>query len=174
MTHCTRAITVPEESLESAGSQGRWRHSNPKKAMKLNVSKIILPIVCLMFGAACAGKAADAKVDPTGTWKWSFTGQNGQTRETTLKLKLEGEKLTGTISGRNGDTAIENATLKDGNISFQVTREFNGNKFTQKYNGAISGDSIKGKLEFERDGQSQSRDWEARRETAKAKDADSK
>lgn len=127
-----------------------------------------------MFVVTSAGRAADAKVDPTGTWKWSFTGQNGQTRETTLKLKQEGEKLTGTISGRNGDVAIESATLKDDTISFQVTREFNGNKFTQKYSGKIAGDTIKGKIESERDGQSQSRDWDAKRESAKAKDSDAK
>ena len=103
-------------------------------------------------------------MDPTGTWKWSFTGQNGQTRETTLKLKLEGDKLTGTVSGRNGDTAIENAKIKGEEISFSVTREFNGNKMTSKYNGKLSGDSIKGKAETDRNGETQSRDWEAKRD----------
>jgi len=29
-----------------------------------------------------------------------------------------------------------------------VTREFNGNKVTSKYTGKLSGDSIKGKMEF--------------------------
>ena len=48
-----------------------------------------------------------------------------------------------------------------------MTREFNGNKFTAKYNGKISGDSIKGKIETERNGQSNSRDWEAKREAEK-------
>ena len=88
-----------------------------------------------------------------------------------LKLKVEGEKLSGTISGRGGETAIAEAKLKGDEISFQVTREFQGNKMTQKYNGKISGDSIKGKMEFERDGQPQSRDWEAKREAEKGKEA---
>jgi hypothetical protein len=35
---------------------------------------------------------------------------------------------------------------------------------TIKYNGKLSGDSIKGKTESERDGQPRSRDWEAKRE----------
>ncbi len=34
--------------------------------------------------------ADDKKVDPTGTWTWTVTTQNGDSRETTLKLKLEG------------------------------------------------------------------------------------
>ena len=119
--------------------------------------------------------ADDKKVDPSGTWKWSATGrQNGQTRETTLKLKVDGEKLTGTISGRGSETAIAEAKLKGEEISFEVTREFNGNKVTTKYNGKINGDSIKGKMEFERNGQPQSRDWEAKRETTKAKDPNTK
>ena len=120
--------------------------------------------VCLLLTLAATANAEDKKVDPTGTWKWSFTGQNGQTRETTLKLKLEGDKLTGTVSGRNGDTAIENAKIKGEEISFSVTREFNGNKMTSKYNGKLSGDSIKGKAETDRNGETQSRDWEAKRD----------
>ena len=130
--------------------------------------------MCLILALGVLARAEDKKTDPTGTWKWSFTTANGQTREATLKLKLDGEKLTGTISGRGGETAIAEAKLKGEDISFQVTREFNGNKVTTKYNGKISGDSIKGKMEFERDGQAQSRDWEAKRESAKAKDSDAK
>lgn len=122
---------------------------------------------CFMLLATLLVSADDKKVNPVGTWKWSFTGQNGQTRETTLKLKMEGDKLTGSISGRQQDTPVEDAKLKDDEISFKVTREFNGNKFTSKYTGKISGDSIKGKIEMERDGQPVSRDWEAKREAAK-------
>jgi len=118
----------------------------------------------LTLTAGISAQAQDKKADPTGTWKWSFTGQNGQTRETTLKLKLEGDKLTGTISGRGEDTAIEDAKITGDEVSFKVTREFNGNKRTMKYHGKLSGNSIKGKTESERDGQPQSRDWEAKRE----------
>jgi hypothetical protein len=111
-----------------------------------------------------AGTALAAD-NPTGTWKWTTMGQGGQARETTLKLKLEGDKLTGSVAGRQGgqDTAIEDATFKDGEISFKITRERNGQKFTTKYSGKLSGDTIKGKSESERGGQTQSRDWEAKR-----------
>lgn len=102
--------------------------------------------------------------DPTGTWKWTASF-GGQEREQTLKLKLEGDKLTGSMLGRdNQETAIENATFKDGKVSFSVTREFNGQKRTTKYNGALSGDTITGKSERERDGQVQSTDWVAKRQ----------
>lgn len=120
---------------------------------------------CVLILSAFTTAADDKKADPTGTWKWSFTGQNGQTRETTLKLKLDGDKLTGTVSGRGGETAIQEAKLKGEDISFQVTREnANGDKFITKYNGKLSGSTIKGKAESERNGQAQSRDWEAKKD----------
>jgi hypothetical protein len=34
----------------------------------------------------------------------------------------------------------------------------------QKYSGKVEGDEIKGKIEFDRQGQTQSRDWVAKRE----------
>lgn len=102
--------------------------------------------------------------DPTGTWKWSVTFNN-QTRDATLKLKLEGDKLTGTMLGRNNqEIAIENASYKDGEVAFTVTRERNGQKFISNYKGKVNGDTIKGTMEFERNGEKQSRDWEAKRE----------
>ena len=124
----------------------------------------------LVLGLAVLGlvsqvQAAD-KPDPTGTWKWSVKF-NDQTRDMTLKLKLEGDKLTGSMPGRNNtETNIENGTFKDGEVKFSVTRERNNQKFTTKYSGKLEGDTIKGKSESERDGQTQSRDWEAKREKA--------
>ena len=56
-------------------------------------------------------------------------------------------------------------------ISFTITREFNGNTFVAKYSGAVSGDTLKGNIEFERNGETRSRDWEARRQPAKADQA---
>ena len=132
--------------------------------------KRFTPVGLVLVFVALAGltQAADdkAKPDPTGTWKWSTTFNN-QTRETTLKLKLEGDKLTGVILGRdNQETKIDDAALKDDTVSFSATRERNGQKFTTKYQGKLDGDTIKGTAESERDGQIRKRDWEAKREKA--------
>jgi hypothetical protein len=115
----------------------------------------------------------DKKADPTGTWKWE-TEFNGQKRETVLKLKLEGDKLTGTISGGRGgkggggdakpmETKIEDGKFKDGEVTFTVTREFNNMKFVTKYKAKIDGDTIKGESESERDGKTQKREFEGKR-----------
>lgn len=68
------------------------------------------------------------------------------------------------MPGRDGkENPIEAASYKDGDISFQVTRMRGEQKIVMKYSGKLSGDTIKGKIEFERGGQAQSRDWEAKR-----------
>jgi len=117
---------------------------------------------------------AQAATDPTGTWSWTTPGRNGgPDRKTTLKLKLDGEKVTGTISspGRNNaaatDTDIKDGKMTGDEISFSVTREFNGNSMTTKYSGKVTADTIKGKIESERNGQTNSRDWEAKKDTEK-------
>jgi hypothetical protein len=116
-------------------------------------------------GLVPEAKAADATA--TGTWKWEFKRQNGDTIDVTLKLKQDGEKLTGTISGpNNSETEIMDGMVKDGEVTFKVVREFNGNTVTTTYKGKLEKDTIKGTSERERDGQKQSRDWEAKREAA--------
>ena len=126
-------------------------------------------VVAIVALVSFVGMArADDKANPTGTWKWTVMGQNNQNRDVTLKLNLDGGKLTGAMVGRNNqDTPIEDASFKDGTVSFKVTRERNGQKFVTKYEGKLDGDTIKGKSTFERDGNTMSRDWEAKR----AKDA---
>ncbi len=123
---------------------------------------VVTTLVVAFAGLAGVARAED-KPNPTGTWKWTVTVRN-QKRETTLKLKLEGDKLTGAIVGRdNKDIPIEEAKYKDGEVSFKVTRERNGQKSTTSYEGKLDGDTIKGKAKFDRNGQPQSRDWEAKR-----------
>jgi len=120
-----------------------------------------------MFALALVGFAlpAIAAENANGTWKLS-TSVGGQTREATLKLKQEGDKLTGTYAGgqSNTESAIEDGTIKDNTISFKVTREFNGQKRTTKYTGTIKEDTITGKSERERDGQVQSSEFTAKRQ----------
>ena len=131
----------------------------------------LLACAALAFGAQAF--AADAKNDPTGTWTWTTPGRNGgEERTTTLKLKAEGEKLTGKLSspgrqGRANEVDITDGKIKGDEITFTVVREFNDNKVTTKYVGKVAGDTIKGKTETERDGTPRSRDWEAKRTAEK-------
>lgn len=125
--------------------------------------RTLLAIGLVGLLAGFAG-AADKKNDPTGTWKWE-TERNGMKRATTLKLKLDGDKLTGSIPGRqNVETKIEDGTFKDGEVSFTVTREMNGNKIVTKYKGKVDGDTMK--LTIEREGGQGKQEVEAKKEKA--------
>ena len=130
-------------------------------------------IAVLTLGALATFAAEDKKADPSGTWTWSTPGRDGgEARKSTMKLKVEGDKVTGTIGtpARDGEvreTPITNGKVKGDEISFDVTREFQGNKFTAKYSGKVHGDTITGKMETERDGSTRERPWEAKREGAK-------
>jgi hypothetical protein len=119
--------------------------------------------VAIVLGLVFVGIAIAAE-NPAGTWKW-MEKRGDQERERTATFKLEGDKLTGTISGRdNAQNPISDASYKDGKISFSYTQEFGGNKVTRKYAGTVSGDTITGKIEGERDGQKTSADWNAKRQ----------
>jgi len=141
----------------------------------MQTASLVKLIACaaLALGSFAQTFAADAK-GPNGTWTWSTPGRDGgEPRTTTLKLKAEGEKLTGKVStpGRQGNATevdITDGKIKGDEISFTVTRETQNGKFSQKFVGKIAGDSIKGKIESERDGNVRSRDWEAKRQAEKS------
>ena len=133
------------------------------------LSVLALSVSASLITTAITAQADDKKSEATGTWTWTSPGRNGgPERKNTLKLKVEGDKLTGTTSSVAGDTQapeteIKEAKISGDEISFTVTREFNSNKITQKYTGKVSGDTIKGKIDVDFNGQSTQRDWEAKR-----------
>jgi hypothetical protein len=90
--------------------------------------------------------ASAANID--GKWKSEFTTPNGDTRTTTYTLKADGDKLTGTVSGRNGETAITEGKISGDEISFVVVRNFRGEERKLQYKGTVSGDEIKLSVTF--------------------------
>src|SRR5215472_14835849 len=98
-------------------------------------------VVCVL---AVAGLTrAEDKPNPTGTWKYTVD-VNGQTFDVIIKLKQEGDKLTGTVKIGDMDVKIEDGKYKDGEVSFVAKPEFNGNKVTINYSGTVKGDTFKG------------------------------
>jgi hypothetical protein len=137
--------------------------------MKISKFTQILLSAALLTGTIIQAQAQDKKVDPTGTYIWTQAGRNGgPDRTNTLVLKLDGDKLTGKLSapGRGGapaaDVSITDGKLAGAAVSFSVVREFNGNSMTNQYSGTLTDGVIKGKIEMERNGQPQTRDWEAK------------
>jgi hypothetical protein len=116
--------------------------------------------------------AQDAKPDPAGTWTWTAPGRNGgPDRTNTLVLQVENSKLTGNLAapGRGGQVSeipVSDGKVNGDSISFTIVREVNGNFITNKYAGKIEADKIHGAVQFSRNGEDQSRDWQASRSTA--------
>ena len=104
--------------------------------MKFRVA--VLTAILVLAGLTLARAA---NVD--GKWVAQVAGQGGQTREVTFNFKAEGSKLTGTVSGRQGDVPISDGTVKGDDISFTQTFEAQGNTIKVIYTGKVSGDEIK-------------------------------
>ena len=141
-----------------------FKHNN----MFATLTKFTLSAM-LALGFFAEVKAEEKKADPTGNWTWMMKGRQGRPdRKITAKIKLEGDKVTGKVisPGRDGqanETEIQDGKLKNDEVSFSITREFNGNKMVMKYNGKLSGDAIKGTIASERNGEPVNQDWEAKR-----------
>jgi hypothetical protein len=96
---------------------------------------------CLLLVAGLSLLASAAAID--GKWIAQVPGRDGQTRETTFTFKAEGDKLTGSMSGRNGDIQIADGKITGDDISFTVTQNFNGNEMKRAFTGKVAGDEIK-------------------------------
>jgi hypothetical protein len=92
--------------------------------------------------------AQDAAATVAGTWNLTMTGQRG-TFDQTLKLEQKDDTVTGTISGRRGDSPVK-GSVKGDTLTFSVTRDTPRGTFTMDYKATVSGDSMKGTAGNER------------------------
>jgi len=83
------------------------------KTTRLLAAALVAAFLLIINASAADSPAAApaAAADPTGNWKWSITPPNsGQSFESTAKLDFKEGKLTGTVTGRMGETPISDAT----------------------------------------------------------------
>lgn len=94
-----------------------------------------LAILVFAAGLATSLVAADA----SGKWFAKAPARGDTLVDVTFVLKVEGNKLTGTVDGVRGLKPIANGQVSDDSISFVVEDE-RGN---QTFKGTVSGDEIK-------------------------------
>jgi hypothetical protein len=117
------------------------------------MTKKLLFVTTILLALTFTAFAADV----SGKWVYEQPGRGGgNPSKITLTLKQDGAKLTGNESrpGRDGnamETEISDGKVDGSNISFKVTRNFNGNSFVSDFTGTVSGDEIK--LKITRQGQ---------------------
>ena len=112
-----------------------------------------------------------------GVWRWTnsfFAGRGGgggggrgrgRGFESRVELEQEGEKLTGkTVGSRFGrPTPITSGSITNGEVYFEIERTFGEIKSVTKYHGKQTGDTIKGSMESEFEGEERTIDWDADR-----------
>jgi len=128
-----------------------------------------LALTALALPLGCGVAAAKPTVNPAGTWKLAV-GTNSQTGfQPTLKIRLEGGKLAGGLSHSTNSRieyrALEDVRLEGSELFFtvKIASSGGGPTMTRRYQGTLSGDTIKGKLDIEFGGETRARDWEAKR-----------
>jgi lipopolysaccharide export system protein LptA len=83
--------------------------------------------------------------DLTGDWKWSSQSSTGVV-QMTAKIVQQDATLTGTVTGRQGPADITAGTLKDGVVTFSVSRSSGGKTMVIGYEGKVEGDTITGSI----------------------------
>jgi len=106
--------------------------------------KSLLILMCMLLTSAMMVCAADA----SGVWKAEYTTPDGTARQSTFHFKADGGKLTGKVVSQMGEAEIKDGTVKGDDVTFSVVRNFNGEEFTLKYEGKVTGDEMKLKVQF--------------------------
>ena len=79
--------------------------------------------------------------DLSGKWKGDLTISGGDPLEINLDFKVDGEKLTGTVTNTYGEEQITEGVVKGDEISFIIMA--GGGQFKITYKGKVDGEAIK-------------------------------
>jgi hypothetical protein len=79
-------------------------------------------------------------LDLNGKWKGNLASPNGDL-ETTMVFKVDGEKLTGTVTNMYGEEQISEGSVKGDDVNFVINA--GGGQFKILYKGKITGQDIK-------------------------------
>lgn len=117
-------------------------------------------VVVLTMLLAAATALSQSSV--AGEWDGSFETPGGA-RPFKLALKVDGEKLSGTVKRPNGDVPLA-GSIKGDAISFSYTINYGGNDLTLTFSGKVAGDSMSGAVSF---GGNAEESWSAKRAAPK-------
>ena len=107
-------------------------------------NRILLVGVTLALAFGASVWAADV----AGKWVAQMPGMQGTT-ETTFDFKVDGTKLTGTMTNPRGEVAISEGKVSGDEISFVTVRRFGENEMKILWKGKVSGDEIRFTREFQ-------------------------
>ncbi len=151
-------ILAAKGLLRAPRSGGRPVTSGEASNVLSAMTKKLAVSLTLLLAVSIAALAADV----SGRWTAQVPGRGGEARETTFTFKVEGDKLTGTMSVQGQQAPIADGKIAGDTLSFTVTVERGGNQIKQNYTGKVVGAEIQFKREG---GQGQPREFIAKRAT---------
>jgi hypothetical protein len=123
----------------------------------MKVQRMMAAVAVAVAIIAAVLQAADV----TGKWMGQVPTRDGGTRESTFTFKQDGEKLTGTMTGPQGDIELKDGAVKGDDLSFNVVLSFGGNEVKLIYKGKVAGDEIK--FTRQREGEAETREFTLKR-----------
>jgi len=102
--------------------------------LRLQTGLFTVLAVVLLCSAALAA-------DLNGKWAGTMNTPDGQSMEMTFVFKVDGEKLSGTMTNQFGEEVISEGTVKGEDVSFIVMA--GGGQFKLSFTGKVSGDDLK-------------------------------
>ena len=133
------------------------------------LSAILLPFACaclwaILPTAIAAEASTQSASELAGRWLWDFTMPDGTTTTPRLRLRIEGENLTGTTNYRpESDAPVTNLVFDGTRLRFQVIRQRDGQNIVTTYSGTVTSNAITGKIESNWAGETETFDWNALR-----------
>ncbi len=100
--------------------------------------------LALSVAAAAANGAPPA--DIVGAWALSYTTMDGVNLESTLTVKMDGDKLAGTISSTRGSVALDEIAVNGDDVTFAIVRVGFGDTIRIQYAGKLDGDTMRLKI----------------------------
>jgi hypothetical protein len=122
--------------------------------------------VTLLAAIVVAAPADAQSSDASGKWDVTFTTPQGPST-VVLTLKKEGEKLSGTLSGPQGDLPVD-GTQKEAAVTLSFSAQGNSGALVIAMSGTQDGDTMRGTVDY--GGRAQG-EWSGTRAKAVTSDA---
>jgi hypothetical protein len=116
----------------------------------------VVPLAAQQTGQAGQQQAEPPKTEekkpaepatPAGKWNMVTSTSQG-TLASTLEIKLDARKVTGTLSSERGTSSIE-GEFAEGKLEFGLTMQVNGEAFTIWFSGAMKEDgALAGTMDY--------------------------
>lgn len=112
--------------------------------MVMQTKKVLVQgLATIGFALLSLNICVSAEEGPVG--EWNLTAEfGGRTNESTLNVSKDGDNLKATMVSQRGERELDDVTFADGELTFDMTFERQGQEMTLSFSGNIDGDQLDG------------------------------